>query len=167
MLYKTTVKMINGTKYILHNDGKVFGLKSFKEIKQRPNEDGYMTFTAGSKGSRSKIKTHRVVAETFMPNPNNLPEVDHLDSDRANPAETNLEWCSRQENIKRSYARGNHINKAVGIKNPRARLSESDVIEIRRLFDNNIMTRQQLAVKYNVGWTTVDHVVKRESWPHI
>jgi hypothetical protein len=167
MFYKTTVADINGAKYILHNDGKVFGLKTGAEIKQRLNPDGYLTFTAGSKQNRTCIRTHRAVASAFIPNPNNLPEVDHLDNNRANPVDINLEWCTHQENIRRSYARGCQAGRAVGIKNPKVRLSESDVIEIRRLYDNNIMTQMQIAKQYNIGWSTVHNVVFRFTWKHI
>lgn len=48
---------------------------------------------------------HRIVAEHFLPNPDNLPDVDHLDNDRTNPRLDNLEWVTRSTNIKRRHDR--------------------------------------------------------------
>jgi|SRR5208337_2841915 len=54
------------------------------------------------KNNRRYMKTvHRLVALTFLPNPQRKPEVHHMDRDRANPALSNLEWLTRSENLKR------------------------------------------------------------------
>jgi hypothetical protein len=49
---------------------------------------------------------HRLVAETFIPNPNNLLEVNHKDGNKQNNDVTNLEWCTRLENIRHIYKNG-------------------------------------------------------------
>ena len=52
-----------------------------------------------SLGRGNKKYIHRLVAEAFLPNPNNLPEVDHKDTNGLNNKVSNLQWCSRQENM--------------------------------------------------------------------
>jgi len=47
---------------------------------------------------------HRLVAKAFIPNPNNLPEVNHKDKNKQNPKADNLEWCTRKDNLNDSYS---------------------------------------------------------------
>ena len=65
-------------------------------IKLRPDSSGYAVFSAGRKGKRRSVCVHRLVAELFIPNPNNLPEVDHKDANRMNPRKENLEWVTHK-----------------------------------------------------------------------
>lgn len=51
-----------------------------------------------------KYLLHRLVAKTFVPNPSNLPEVNHKDNNAQNPYASNLEWCTRKDNLNQSYA---------------------------------------------------------------
>ena len=54
-------------------------------------------------GKKSKCLVHRLVAQAFISNPNNLPEIDHIDNDPQNNHVTNLRWCDRVFNLQRSY----------------------------------------------------------------
>ena len=108
-----TVKDIN---YIVSSDGKVYstnnygGAKYHQEITQRMNTDGYMQITVGLTDHRTQYRVHRMVAEAFLPNPNNLPEVNHKDNNRKNNCVDNLEWCTHEYNIQYSIDSGNHIS---------------------------------------------------------
>lgn len=86
---------------------------------------------------------HRLVALTYLPNPNNLPEVNHKDGDRLNNDVSNLEWTTRSGNAKHAAdylnMRGSHVGTA--------KLTENDVLEIVRLSGLN-MTQTQLAEKF-------------------
>ena len=66
----------------------------------KPNyrRDGYLTVDLHSNGKRRTKKIHRLVAEAFIPNPNNLPEVNHMDENKTNNELSNLEWCTRKHN---------------------------------------------------------------------
>ena len=56
-------------------------------------------------GKYRKKRLHRVVAEAFIPNPNDYPEINHIDEDKENNCVTNLEWCTRQQNAQHSLSK--------------------------------------------------------------
>lgn len=68
-------------------------------LKQYDNGQGYMRVALRVNNKTIYLRVHRIVATCFIPNPNNLPEVNHIDCNRANNAVSNLEWCSHQENV--------------------------------------------------------------------
>lgn len=77
------------------------GVKQFVKgriLKQYPNNGGYMRVGVSMNGKRINLLVHRIVASAFIPNPNNLPEVNHKDNNPANNAVSNLEWCTSQYN---------------------------------------------------------------------
>lgn len=87
----------------LHIKGRV--------LKQRLNKNnGYMWVCFKVNGKQATLSVHRIVAITHVPNPNNLPEVNHIDCDRTNNMMDNLEWCTHQENITFSVDLGHHVN---------------------------------------------------------
>lgn len=92
-------KIINykGAQITVSNYGRVF--YNNKERGWYYNADGYaMCSIKTSKGWRS-VGRHILVAMAFIPNPNNLPEVNHKDYNRANPRVDNLEWITRRDNV--------------------------------------------------------------------
>lgn len=155
-----------GLKYTVYPNGDIYG-PSGKKLKPRYSKDGYLIVTVGSKYKKRTSKyVHRIVAEVFLPNLNGYSDVDHIDGNRANPCVENLEWVDHNENIRRAYDRGGWIDRAVGEKNPKARLTESFVIALRKLYKAGV-TIQKLADKYNLPWNTVGNAVKGITWKHL
>ena len=157
---------INGADYTVTSEGKVFG-KFGQPIKLRPNTSGYASFTAGRKGRRINVTIHRLVAESFLPNPNNLPEVDHKDSNRMNASLDNLEWVSHAENIKRAYERGNHDGRAVGEKNIKSQLNRELVMQMRIEYFIGKKTITEIARRHSLPWNTAGNAIKGITWKHI
>lgn len=62
-------------------------------------KDGYKRVCIAKNGKQRKYWVHRLVAMAFVPNPNNLPEINHIDENPANNCVGNLEWCDRLRNI--------------------------------------------------------------------
>lgn len=95
--------------------------------------NGYLYITLIDEfGNRKNHYVHRLVAEAFIPNPNNLPQVNHRDYDRKNNKVTNLEWCSSLENIRHSRCNQPRFHetskksfgyKYIGIKNGKYRVN--------------------------------------------
>jgi hypothetical protein len=156
---------INGIIYTVYENGDVYN--GSRKIKQRPSyEDGYACFTAGKKNFRRVIRTHTIVGKLFVDNPNNLPELDHLDGNRMNPNADNLEWVSHEENIKRAYEKGSYKGRIIGTKNPKAKLNEETVIDIRKDYENGL-NQKEISTKYNIPWSTVHNIVTYQTWKHV
>ncbi len=162
----STKVTINGAEYTITRDGEVFG-KYGNKITLRPSTDGYASYTAGRKGNRTRAFVHRLVAKYFVPNPNNYSDVDHLDSNRMNPSADNLEWVSHEENIKRAYARGNHIGRAVGEKNCKCKLNRNIVKQLRIQYWFYGLSITALSKIHDIPWSTVNNIVKGYTWKHI
>lgn len=74
-----------------------------KILKPTVNPNGYYQVTLSRPGhKRKQVSIHRLVAEAFIPNPDNLPMINHKDENKLNNRVDNLEWCTQAENIKHS-----------------------------------------------------------------
>ena len=89
-----------GEKIIVHSDGTI--IWNGKVRKHNLNNDGYPVVSIEtSKGWRC-LSVHRLIAIAFVPNPDNLPEIDHINFDRTDFSISNLRWITHAENVKRS-----------------------------------------------------------------
>ena len=75
-------------------------------MKPNINNSGYYYLALTRAKKHWYAKVHRLVAMAFIPNPNNLPEVNHRDGNKLNCCVENLEWCSHSDNHKHSYKMG-------------------------------------------------------------
>ena len=83
---------------IIRSNGERLHIKErIRKIYIRP--DGYAEVHLRKEGKGNSIKVHRLVAEAFIPNPNNLPMVNHKDETPSNNKVDNLEWCDREYNV--------------------------------------------------------------------
>ena len=89
------------SQYQVSDQGRVKSLKFGKERirKQVRIPKGYLQVQLWKNGEMKWYLVHRLVAQAFIPNPNNLPEVNHKDEDKENNSVQNLEWCDRKYNV--------------------------------------------------------------------
>ena len=87
--------------YQVRNFGRVKSIKFGKEIimNLNPNSSGYLLVNLCKDGTVKAFAVHRLVAEAFIPNPYNLPQVNHRDENKLNNNVDNLEWCTNEYNI--------------------------------------------------------------------
>ena len=90
--------------YAATEDGHIWSYKSKKFLKEETN-NGYKRVSLFKDGAYKHYRVHRLIAETFIPNPNGLPQVNHIDEDRSNNCVNNLEWCTQQYNNDYSQSR--------------------------------------------------------------
>lgn len=111
-------------RYSISNFGRVKSNYANKERILKPffNHDGYLMVDIRKPGYRKSIGVHRLVAQAFLPNPDNLPQVNHKDEDKTNNCVDNLEWCTLQYNC--NYGTRN-IRKGLNCRKPICSVDES------------------------------------------
>lgn len=84
--------------YQVSNLGRVYGLTANKVVKPHLNNSGYLRVDLYKGGKGKRFFVHRLVAETYIPNPNNYPQINHKDENKTNNQVTNLEFCDEKYN---------------------------------------------------------------------
>lgn len=168
----------HGNDYLVDEYGVVYGIKGLP-LKQIENKDGYLeVFLRGKEVNkygnivRYKVKVHAIVAKSFIPIPDddNVYEVNHKDCNRKNNKKSNLEWLTHYDNIQYSIKYGNHKSiKSVGEDNNKSKLKETDVLNIRKLFDNGLSIREIYKKYYQgiISENSIGNICKRRTWNHI
>ena len=96
-------------QYEVSTEGQVRRIRDNFYPKYCKDKDGYMSCSLNNgDGTKTKYRVHRLIAMAFIPNPENKPEVNHINSIRDDNRAENLEWCTRSENEKHAYRDGRH-----------------------------------------------------------
>ena len=95
--------IIGFPNYSVSDDGRVKNNKTDKILTPYPDSNGYLSVCLCRDGERSTKRIHRLVAETFIPNPLGLHEINHKDGNKSNNHKSNLEYCTRSYNMLHSY----------------------------------------------------------------
>lgn len=85
--------------YMIHEDGRVWSKKSNKFLKPSRTAKGYMSIELFNNTGSKRFLIHRLVANAFIPNPQNLPQINHKDENPQNNHVDNLEWCTARYNM--------------------------------------------------------------------
>lgn len=145
-------KEYNKSGYYVSKDGVVIGKKGFI-LKPGLSSNGYYTVSVNG----ISICLHRLVAETYIPNPKNKSQVNHIDSNRINNNINNLEWCTPKENQVHSWSSGD--------RNRSKKLNKLQVRIIRESV--NDLPRKYLADIFNIHVMTIGEIVRKEIWKNV
>ena len=87
--------------YAVTSCGKVWSYKSKKFLKPHISNRGYLRVSLCKDGKMKHYSVHKLVAEAYIPNPENLTEVDHIDNDKTHNYLNNLQWITRRDNVRK------------------------------------------------------------------
>jgi len=163
---ETWKRVPNFSKYFVSDLGNV---KSFMEheeglvLKSQQDKCGYMRIRLfNDKGYRKTWKLHRLVMFAFFGSSD--LQVNHKNGLKNDNRLSNLEYCTKSENLKHAYKIGIASNK--GERHPRSKLKDSDAVEMRELYNNNV-TQKELSLLYKLSITTVSNIVNNKTWVHV
>lgn len=150
---------------IKHKNGKVFKANGkLLTITYSGNNYGRVILYKNGKNSAKLI--HRLVAGAFIPNVNNLKEVNHKDLDKTNNAVQNLEWVSPKQNTQHAFG-NRHIKRYFGEDNHRAIVTEEVVLKIRQLHSTGKYRYKDIGEMFGVHASVVGYIVRRQTWRHV
>lgn len=156
-----TVDLKYDSRYTINIKGEVTNKKTKRILKPTLTTNGYMRQYICGKG----YQVHRLIAEHFIPNPNNYPEINHIDCNRINNSIENLEWVTRSINMKRKFERGENFI-ARGEKHGLTRFTNKQVLSIREQWENG-KSIYRLSKDFQCSTSTISDIVKRKYWNHI
>ena len=160
---------LNGieTRYIVTIQGNVYNSENMHKLMPATMPNGYQkVLIYYNSGKRKQVSIHRLVANAFIPNPNNLPQVNHIDGNKKNNNIDNLEWVTGSENIKHAFNTGlKHAAK--GQDCTFAKTTDENVRRICEELVENELTPPQIAKKYSVYRKTVILILQRKQWIHV
>jgi hypothetical protein len=143
-------------------DGIVDRSAGYNKVKQQVHKkSGRVYFNMTWRGYTKSVLVNRIIAWRFYPNPDNLPQVNHIDGDKENNAKDNLEWATGSENEKHAHRTG--LKSGRGSANSNAKLNVEQVHAIRASDD----PIADLAERFGVSRSTIVNIRKERTWGHV
>lgn len=169
-------------RYLISNKGRLLTKHQHCATKERPaimkpalDANGYLrTMIKKANGKFSTIKMHRLTLQHFKENPNNYPQVNHIDYNRTNNDVDNLEWVSPKMNTQHSIqnmrggftSENQPANKPFGTRIWNAKINPQIAKEIRSKHKRRIYTYQMLADEYNLKLSHIKDIMSGRTWSH-
>lgn len=162
--------------YEVSNLGRVRSLDRMVLIQKKGRNPYYisckgimMKCTIGTNGYRevplrkgeNRFLVHRLVAQAFIENPDNLPNVNHIDNNKLNNNVENLEWVTQSRNCYHAFDVG--ANKH-GIEHHNSKFSEEQVRDIKKLLEKGELSQRAIARMYEVSQTTIRMIAIGKNW---
>lgn len=148
---------------VIRTTGKPYFVK--ERILKQGYDDGYHKVFILCNGKYKTLKVHRLVANAFIINYDNKPQVNHINGIRNDNNYTNLEWVTNQENQLHAYK---FLTRKLvnGENNGSSKLKLNEVLEIRKIAKERgrYYGRKELANKYNVSEGTIKEIVTNRIW---
>jgi hypothetical protein len=146
-------------KSVARFNGKMTVYEKIK--KQSTGSSGYLFVMLYKENIGKNNSVHRLVAEAFIPNPDNKPQVNHIDGNKKNNQICNLEWCTRKENTQHAIRTG--LNK---LYNNRC-LDDEDILSIVRAITYYKYDVKFISCLYDVSFQTVYGILSGKQWKRV
>lgn len=142
-------------KYEVTEDGLVYSnVGTRKALIGKTTKEGYRMVVLTVNNKKIYKNVHRLVAENFLPNPENKPEINHKDGDKLNNKVSNLEWCTSSEN--QEHARD------MGLQKYKINMEIAE--EIRELYSTGNWTQATLGLKFGLKKTNIGYIINNQRW---
>lgn len=151
------------SRTVIYSNGGIRDVPSFL-VKGSLSKNGYLRVALYKNGSAKYFSIHRLVAETFIPNPDNLPQVNHINGIKTDNSVENLEWSSCENNTRHAW-KNSLCTSPMGELNNKSKLTEKQVLEIRSL--KGMQSHLSISKLYGVSRISVTNILNRKSWTHI
>lgn len=166
----------NFSRYFVDELGNLWttgwkGSKQTRMLKPAISPDGYMkTMIVNDQGEHKSVTVHSIVALAYYGERPLNYDINHIDGNKQNNHPSNLEYITHSANCKHSFDIGLQLPKK-GILNGNSKLTDADVIEIRKVAANGgrYYGRKKLAEKYGVSEAHIKDIVnvRRGIWSHL
>jgi len=133
-------------------------------MKSFVSNSGYLRNTLTHKGKKFTVTVHRLVADEYISNPQNKPEINHIDGNKLNNDTSNLEWCTHKEN--KQHASANDLV-CRGSNRPFAKLKENQVSLIKDIYRGGELKIVEIAYMFGVSASTISLIIHGKSWKHV
>ncbi len=155
-------------EYSVTADGKVFSNNYHREniskqLRSWVTYNGYEQVHLRRYGKRKAFSVHRLVAQTYLPNPKNLPFVNHKNGIKTDNRQENLEWCTASDNSKHNFK--------IGLQKPRygkdnhsSKITQIQAQEIRTKYVPRKYSQARLAKEYGLRQQTVCELLQGKTW---
>lgn len=170
--------------YTITKDGlTITGLGSIKKkITLQYDKDGYLSCGLYKDGTKYYCRVHRLVGETYIPNPENKLQINHINGIKCDNRIINLEWCTASENVQHAYNTGLYDNartessirakskpkehfSSMGKGN--RKLTDDDVRNIRHLASTKQKSYKELASIYNYDVSSIGKIVRKQRYSEV
>lgn len=153
-------------EYAISKSGKIYSFLTKRFLKpDYSTEYGRVRLHDMRLNKYIRVSVHRLVALQFLPNPRNLPDVNHKDGNKRNNSVYNLEWCTAEYNNRHAIQMG--LTKVIEQDNPNAKLSREDVIKIHWFYRVRHYTVAEIARIFNVTRVLVSNIVRGLRWSEL
>ena len=144
--------------YVINEQGVVIGLKGHP-LTHLPNVDGYPVVYMRRNGKNHCKRVHRLLAQAFIPNPNNFPVVNHKDGNKENFSLDNLEWTTIQGNCE-------HAAKVLKVVKGNRSIDEVTAIDICKLMEQGL-SNEQIKEELQVSIDVISKIRSGKSWTEV
>lgn len=139
--------------YLISESGHVY--RKGRKLSAWQSKKGYLRVCLSISGKTISRPVHRLVAQTYIPNPENKPEVNHKDTNKTNNSVSNLEWATNEENVEHAIKSGLYNRN----------LKKEDILKIREL--SKSLTNKRLCEIFGVTSGCISKIVGLKSWKRI
>lgn len=144
-------------RYISGRSGLVKGQLIHSDL----NQKGYPQLRLYKNNTKYVRNQHRLLTLAFIPNPNNLPQVNHIDGDKLNNHISNLEWISNSDNMSHAYKLG--LRSSIGENNSNCKITDNQVTHIKLIYNTGKSSKyisEELDIKLHI----VRQIISGKSW---